>query len=525
MDPLPPAPGPISSASQISVGRITQAMQARFNPISGLTPELLAIQLEEYRIGGLRVAKLWDAIEERWPILKSVASKRKKAVSRLPWDVLIREEIPEEMAEQAVAQRDVLKRFYSRIRATSVLNQNERGGVALLLRQMMHAVGQRHSVHEIVWQPRKDGSLAAEFRHCPLWFFENRSGALRYLPQEGAITGNPMPATQWLVTCGDGLMEASSVAYIYRDLPLKDWLAFSEKYGIPFLHGKTTAQPGSAEWTAAEEALSEFGSDGALLTSPDVSVDALTVSVSGEATYKALIDLHDRYASILWRGGDLSTQSAGQSVGASLQSEETDTLLADDAMTLSETLNENVDLTVLRWFFGPDVEPLAYFQLQVPQRKNIDQDIKVDQFLLGRGVRLSVDDVMERYGRTPADEDDEVLGTGPAPVVPAMPGQLASEIAGTGDVLDALENESDPRLVQESLSEVAAALAGELAPLRARLEMIAAEPNFTRQMELIAELRAELPQMLKTAPGGRVQLAFSKLFGSGVVSGLTAAAA
>lgn len=514
-------PTDLSLGSLITTARITQAMRSRFNPISGLTPELLAYQLEEYRIGGMRVARLWDAIEERWPILKSVASKRKKAAARLPWEILIREEIPEEQQIQAEKQRDVLKRFYSRIRVTSVLNQNERGGVALLLRQMMHAVGQRHSVHELVWQPRPDGSLGAEFRHCPLWFFENREGRLRFLPSEGAINGVDMDPRQWLVTCGDGLMEACSVAYIYRDLPLKDWLTYSEKFGIPFLHGKTTAQIGSPEWTQAETALTEFGSDGAILTSPEVEINPITVGALGQATYEQLISLHDRYASTLWRGGDLSTQSQGQGVGANLQTEESDILLGDDAANLSETLNEGVDLAVLRWHFGPDVEPLVYFQLHTPQRKNVDLDLKVDQFLSGHGVQLGVDDALERYGRTAPAADESVLTAGPGPMPAADPGQLASELAGTGDVLNALANESDPVLIREALREVAEALANELAPVRARLEMIAAEPNLQRQMELISQLRTELPQMLRKTPGGAVQLAFSRLLGSAVVGGLT----
>lgn len=515
----PSIPLPDQSKSQVSVSRVRQAMQARFNAISGLTPALLAMQLEEYRLGGMRIGKLWDAIEERWPILKSVAAKRKKSVARLPWDILVREDLADDQHEMAEKQRLVLKGFYNRVRATTVLNQNERGGLKLLLRQMANAIGQRHSVHEIVWRPRPNGELEAEFRHCPLWFFENRIGQLRYLTHDGAIEGVTMDPRQWLVSSGDGVMEACSVAYMYRDLPIKDWLSFCEKYGIPFIHGTTTATYGSDEWNQAETAIGNIGSDGAILTAPGVTVTPLQVSTSGEVAYKGLIDLHDRYATILWRGGDLSTQSADQSVGASLQGDESETLMADDADSLSETLQEQVDRVVLEYTFGPDVEPLAYFSLRTPQKRSIELDLRVDEFLVKHGVRLSVADAMERYGRTPAPDDAEVLrvssGGG------AGPQQILSDMEGASEVLDVLANESSPRLIQEALREVAEALSAELAPLRVRLEQIAAEPDSAVQRKMIEQLRKDLPGMLPKGQGGRVQLAFSRLLGAGVVGGLS----
>ena len=56
-------------------------------------------------------------------------------------------------------------------------------------------------------------SLTATFRFCPLWWFEGTIGRLRFLPTEFAIYGVDMEPGGWLVTVGDGLMEACSVAY------------------------------------------------------------------------------------------------------------------------------------------------------------------------------------------------------------------------------------------------------------------------------------------------------------------------
>lgn len=521
---------PPAKAGQISAERVKQALQSRFNPIAGLTPERLAQALQEYRVGNLGVARMWDAIKDRWPILKSVSMKREKSAARLDWDVLIREEIDDTQKTEAELQRDVLKDFYSRIRATSVLDQDRKGGVAELLRQMMSAVGHKHSVHEIIWSARRDGSLKAEFRHCPLWFFESTTGKLRYMPQEYSLEGRPLEPDKWLVTCGDGLMEASSVAYVYRDLPLKDWLALSEKFGIPYLHGQTTATQGSAEWNAAADALAGVTSEGAALTSPDFTIKPIEVSVNGQTVSAPLVDKMDRYATILWRGGDLSTQSSGpDKTGASLQGEETDILLEDDAAMLSETLQEQVDLFVLRHHFGPDVEPLAYFRVATRKKANVDTDIKVDTFLRTLGIPMGVEAILERYGRTlPAPDDEIVAQPARSPGQAQPPGEtdqrVIEDAANTGTVLDALSNEADSALVREGLKEVAEALAQRLGPLRAELERIAALQDPEAQRREMAMLRTRLPDLMPIRRGGPadpVQEAFTKLLGTGMVDGFS----
>jgi phage gp29-like protein len=156
-------------------------------------------QLEAFHAGYLgAAARTWDTQERRNIYLGNVASKRKKSVARLPWEIKQTED-----SREAKRQAEVLTAFYNSIRVTSVLEQNERGGLSLLIRQMMDAVGKKFAVHEIVWSPTPQG-LNAEFRFCPLWWFENITGKLRYLPQDFMIDGEEMLEGEWLVTVGEG---------------------------------------------------------------------------------------------------------------------------------------------------------------------------------------------------------------------------------------------------------------------------------------------------------------------------------
>ena len=44
-----------------------------------------------------------------------------------------------------------------------------------------------------------------------------------------------------MITVADGLGEALSLCYMYKRLAVQDWLAFSEKFSVPGVLGRTSA--------------------------------------------------------------------------------------------------------------------------------------------------------------------------------------------------------------------------------------------------------------------------------------------
>ena len=166
---------PPKTETKLSVQYISQAILSRFTPIRYLTPEVLAMQLDNFQIGWIAMAALsWEAIERRDDTLKGVAAKRRKNVAKLK-----RESLTRDTSEEAKAHAEALDEFYDNMTCVNALDENERGGFSLLVRQMMDSAGKYYAVHEIVWQP--GDVLTAELRFAPLWFFENRTGRLRFL--------------------------------------------------------------------------------------------------------------------------------------------------------------------------------------------------------------------------------------------------------------------------------------------------------------------------------------------------------
>jgi hypothetical protein len=102
---------------------------------------------------------------------------------------------------------------------------------------MMDAVGKKYAIHEIISKSHgisaseKDSPklkpmtpstlLTATFRFVPLRFFENHDRKLKLLTNEGATSSILLEVGAWLVTTGDGLMEACSIAYLFKHLPMQ----------------------------------------------------------------------------------------------------------------------------------------------------------------------------------------------------------------------------------------------------------------------------------------------------------------
>jgi phage gp29-like protein len=441
--------------------------QSRWNPLRNCTPQSLARDLDAFDVGWIRnAALLWESLELRDDMAKTVIPKRKKAVSHRPWAIVKLEDSPE-----ADRQKEVVEGFYNHITATDALDLNVRGDFTLLVRQMMDAQFKGYAVHEILWQPGRD--LRAELKFVPLYLFENTTGKLRYTGPTGGLGGVDLEPGGWMVTCGDCLMAAISSAWMLKRLSLADWLNFSERFGLPGIHGMTDAAMGTPEWDAFVEALSKFANDWIMASSKGDEIKLIEAGKTGDAPFRPMVDRMDAAIARLVRGGDLSTISRENGVGASLQGDETDILEKDDCKQISSHLNIHLTRQVIAYTFGRQVEPLVYIEIQPTPNQDIQLEMKVDDHLKKMGVPLAVTDVAERYGRTLPGPEERLVGT-PAVAAPVTPPQRTASLAN--------ETSADEQALREAVIEDLAPLydalaevlqAGDDEALRGRLQDMA----------------------------------------------------
>jgi phage gp29-like protein len=510
-DPMSLGAMPEKTQTRVSASRVQQYLLAKFNPIRGLTPKLLNQYLEQWDLGFLRQpALIWNKIRERDDQIQTVVVGRELKPTDMPWEIVQIDE-----SDEALAHKEALEEFYNNISVTHALEQNKKGGVQLLIQQMMRAVGDKYSVHEIIWKP--GDILTAELKFIPVWFFENRTGLLRFLPYELALQGIPLDPGGWLVHVGEGLFQATAIAYIYKQMALKDWVNYCEKFGLPFLHGKTSAAQNSTEWQQFAEALEQFSSDGSILTSLSATLEPIKVGESGSMPQPPLCDRMDRAIARIWKGGDLSTMSRGGSEhgsggkggssGSNAQQENEDNLAKADGERISETCNAYIDAWVIKYKFG-NVRPLAKFVLSPPEGVDVTREISIDQFFIDNGVPVSQQDLCERYNRSLPDVSDP-------DVTLVVPRQLNPPQVGFGNVAAGFR-----QYQVDSVSIVARAQAKALMPVKERLATLLKIDDPDERVTALKSLQSDLPRLLKKSlANAELHKAFENVIGTAIAIG------
>jgi len=487
---------------------VKQQRYTRFSPLRSLTPATLTRQLDGFAAGHIaEAARTWDAMLHRDDTLAAVASKRIKSAAHLPWEIVTTEDSP-----AAEKQSEILLDFWNNITATSAVDENITGSMRLLLAQMMSAVGMRYAVHEVVWQPH-EGKLRAQLRFVPLWFFENTTGRLRFSPTPGSTQGQDLDENAWLVHHGDGLMEASSVAWMFKHMPLNDWLIYCERNGMPGIKGTTDAAPGSNEWDEAVKAVQSFGAEWSALFTRGTEIDAVDMTSKGELPYPALVDRMDRAMVTLWRGADLSTMSRGDGArGASVQEDETALLIDDDAAALSESLWK-IERTVLDYHFGTGTQPLAYIKLAPPSDENDKDALDLLERLQRMGMPIAITATRERFGvPEPTGDEDILKPAAPAqtdPITPAANARLSNE---STDQLD--------RFLDAAADQLAEAGRADAADIIELLESLAdfadTRPTPEAFLQRAQTVRDALPDALSD-DGSALAEAYERIFSSALL--------
>lgn len=480
---------------------VYQFKQARFQPISLLTPESLSSQLSQWATGTMRAFSLtMDAIENRDAVSKSVLGKLKMTISRRDYEIV---EVEGADKAEAEAHADALRYFYSNLSCTNAVDRNQIGGFHTLIHQMMDCGPKKYAVHEMVLEPRGSDLLTARFIFVPLWFFENRTGSLRFAGNY-QWDGEPLKDGQWMITVGEGIMEAIACAWMYKTIALRDWLIYSESMGMPVPVVNTNHREGTPGWNALNDALSNFGPNSRLILSIADVASKIDFGSTGQLPYEPLVEYMDKAICALARGADLSTLSShgtsGSGRGASLQGEEAEMIEMHYGQVITETLNHHVDKVVLRWHFGPNTTPCAYVKLNVPKKKDVLLEIQIDQFLLQCGAKLGLEDGLERYNRAEVEAGEPTMTPPPNPMQGDGQGAKGGldQTATTASLNTANVMTHSKVFLRNAMIRLAKDTSAAVRPLRERVLSISGMTNEEQMKAALTDLQDQLPMMLRT---------------------------
>lgn len=502
------------ASSDFDANEAFRRNQLRYNALRALDPDVLVRHLEAFQRGDIcGLERVIDEFEQREDKMRIGSFKMAAAVSSKPWKVRIRQ--GEEENPRAKLHQEHLTKFWNRVEATDAFCRNRKGGMRLLVKQMMSAQSRVYSVHDICWKVNGDGTLNATFTHVPAWCFENRTGRLRYIRNDCDTVGAEMPDGEWLVTVGEGVGIAAAVIAMAKRLSWNDWLLFSEKCGMPVILGNTNAQRDTPAWAAMSRAIRAIAPKTGLLADTGTTLNAVSMGAGGQQTYRELVDTVDRAISALYRGGDLATQSSGpDAAGVNAQAGESELMDDDGCKMVAETLRDQVEKFVIRFELG-DFEPLAEIVINPPaDTDDVEREMKIDNHLAGLGVKLSKKDALARYGRTEAEDEKDAL-TPPQTPTPGGFGGLANEQTaktpfknaafGLQNAPRGADGQGDPSgktPVQRAengpsgAADILKAFAKDSGPAAEAVKKLLDDPS----AEAAADLTARLPDLLPTDP-------------------------
>lgn len=307
---------------------------------------------------------------------------------------------------------------------------------------------------ELVWGHRNGAPVPLEvIGKPPEWFFFDTQAQLRFRSREKPMLGEELEARKFLLA----RQEASYAnPYGHADLSmcfwptvfkrggLKFWVTYVEKYGTPWLIGKTPRGTPGSDNDALLDKLEEMIQDAVAVIPDDSSIDIVGAEGKGVNSdlYEQLLMFCRSEISIALLGQNQSTESNSNRASAVAGLEVTKSIRDGDARLANATINQ-----LLRWLTDlneGEQAPAPTFELFEAEDVNTAQAER-DETLSRGGLRFTPAYWMRTYKLEAGDielapvQPAEPKATRPGPVEFA---ESTAEV--TADAVQALSEAATP---------------------------------------------------------------------------------
>ena len=376
-------------------------------PANGLTPQRLAHILREADQGDmLQQAELFSQLEERDGHLASIFQTRKLAISGLEWKFA---PFSDDAKDKQIAEDFAA--------VWEELDTDE------LLLDMMDAVSKGVSFTALSWT-LQDGRFtvnSSEWLDQKHWRYDLDDKRFRLmtdeqplglLPQFGQAIEHRYKARSGSPTRA-GVMRTCVWMYLFKNYSIKDWVTFSEVYGMPVRIGKYDPSTGKEERQALELAIMMIGSDAAGIISKDTEIELLEAAkASSVDVYQKLIELCEATQSKAVLGQTLTSgegQHGTQALG-NVHEEVRQDLKKADARAVSKSLRMQLIRPWIVFNYGAeyaDRAPKPVPQISDPEDLVATSTVVVN--LYGLGMPIPVPWAQEKFGIPAPQGEEEVL--------------------------------------------------------------------------------------------------------------------
>lgn len=358
--------------------------------------------------------------EKNWTILHNLETRRNQL---LGCGYLIK---PGDDSDAAKRAADALQ---------TALDQTDFRG----LREHLHrALLPGFAVAEIIWEP---GGKLGGFNCIEQQNFTFLDSMEPLLVTSGDSRGKPLAPNKYIVQCykpnrtdpaRGGLIRPLAWMHVMHALPLKDFLSFVERYGMPFAVAKVDAATGEDERRKLIRVIRNFGPNGGgvISRSSELELVAAAGASGGQSVYLQLLHYLEDGATKLLLGQTASSGDSGGLSGGDAQSHVRQDILEADGRNLDDALNRQLVRVWTLYNYGPLVAaPAIHHETESPADDVADADtlLKLSQ----AGFQADPAQVEERFGWRVTVKETQPAAMGgfpgfgavaPAPAEEAAPG-------------------------------------------------------------------------------------------------------
>ena len=369
--------------------------RVQYNPLRGLTIPLLVAMLEQGERGNYaRLQWLYRYVEKRNSTLRAVLQRRQASMTRLDWDIRLRDADMAAASPRTLAARQaaVLREAYERI-------ANLREAVAFLA--LAEFRGYAHLERHFDAQGR-----TIRLEPVPQWFWARLGPDAPWQYNAMARPGLPMPQDpmmepeRFMVREFDSpINEVAVIAHVRQSLSQKDWDGFVETYGLPPLFLELPEDI-PAEKEAEYQAQAEAIIGDARGTVPHgTQIHTVDSGSRGKNPFEDHLRYQDELIVLAATGGKLTAlaESGTGTLAAGAHQQAFDDITEAEAALISEVFQEQFDRPLLARMF-PGQPQLAYFELAAT--RSLDPaDVVAQALTLARaGYEIDPAELSEKTG-------------------------------------------------------------------------------------------------------------------------------
>lgn len=294
-----------------------------------------------------------------------------------------------------------------------------------VLRELLDAPLFGWQVMEVIWTPPQTGGpmVPKDVLAKPLtWFHFDPDSQLRFRSKEQPLFGELVPARKFLVPAQDatyanpyGFADLSMVFWptVFKRGGLKFWVTFTEKFGMPWLVGKTPRGTPAPEQAKLLDQLEAMVQDAVAVIPDDASIDTLKADgKTGSADlYERLLMFCRSEIAIALLGQNQTTEKDSTHASATAGAGVSDDLRDADARLCEAALNQ-----LARWIVDlNEGEGAPAPKVELYEQEEVDKaQAERDEVLTKAGARLTKAYFMRTYNLEDGDVDV-------APVAPVAP--------------------------------------------------------------------------------------------------------